>query len=99
MTRIEFDTYSHMSYVIKQTETFAKWRTTLKDLKAATAIRRRIDRVEFGNLGDTKSVGDGVFEMRIDSGRGLPRVFHCSQSQGGVFVGWWQQVHTVHRYS
>ena len=74
-----------MSYVIKQTETFAKWRATLKDLTAATAIRRRIDRAEFGNLGDTKSVGDGVSEMRIDVGPGY-RVYFTVRNRKVVFL-------------
>ena len=30
----------------------------------------RLDRVETGNLGDCKSVGDGVFELRLSFGAG-----------------------------
>jgi putative addiction module killer protein len=30
----------------------------------------RLDRVETGNLGDYKSVGDGVFELRLPFGPG-----------------------------
>jgi len=39
------------------------------------AIARRIERAENGNLGDVKSVGDGVSEMRIDVGAGY-RVYY-----------------------
>ena len=39
------------------------------------AIARRIERAENGNLGDIKSVGDGVSEMRIDVGAGY-RVYY-----------------------
>ncbi len=31
-------------------------------------IQTRIDRIELGNLGDRKSVGKGVFELRIHFG-------------------------------
>ena len=33
-------------------------------------IQTRIDRVELGNLGDHKSVGKGVFELRVHFGPG-----------------------------
>ena len=39
-------------------------------LRARAKIRARLDRVEEGNLGDYKSVGEGVFELRIDYGSG-----------------------------
>ncbi len=32
---------------------------------------RRVDRIATGNLGDVKSVGDGVSELRIDYGPGF----------------------------
>jgi putative addiction module killer protein len=59
-----------MNYLIEKTESFAKWYTNLRDIKAKAAIFRRIERAENGNLGDIKSVGSGVSEMRIDIGAG-----------------------------
>lgn len=59
-----------MNYLIEKTESFAKWYTNLRDLKAKAAIFRRIERAENGNLGDIKSVGGNVSEMRIDIGAG-----------------------------
>ena len=64
-----------VSYVIQQTVTFAKWRASLKDLRAATAIRRRIERAQAGNLGDFKPVQGDVSEMRIDVGPGYRLYF------------------------
>jgi putative addiction module killer protein len=64
-----------MNYTIHQTESFAKWHETLRDLRARIAISRRIDRAEYGNLGDVKSVGGNVSEMRIDVGPGY-RVYY-----------------------
>lgn len=49
---------------------FSDWLDTLQDRKARSSIRKRLDRVQLGNLGDCKSVGDGVFELRIDYGPG-----------------------------
>ena len=40
---------------------FSEWLESLRDRKAKAKIRARLDRVEDGNLGDSKSVGDGVF--------------------------------------
>lgn len=64
-----------MDYLIKQTQIFADWRAGLKDRIAATAIRRRIERAEVGNLGDVKPVGGGVSEMKIDVGAGYRLYF------------------------
>lgn len=72
-----------MNYVVQQTESFAKWLTSLKDLRAKTAIYRRIDRAQTGNLGDIKSVGEGVSEMRIDTGAGY-RVYFTMR--GGLLI-------------
>ena len=59
-----------MSCTIEQTTSFSQWHKTLRDLRAKIAIARRIERAENGNLGDVKSVGDGISEMRIDVGAG-----------------------------
>jgi len=64
-----------MEYVIKQTEAFFAWRKNLKDAVAAMAIRRRIDQAQAGNLGDVRSVGGGVSEMRVDVGAGYRLYF------------------------
>ena len=46
-----------MNYIVNQTETFEKWHGSLRDLRAKTAISRRIYRAERGLLGEIKSVG------------------------------------------
>jgi putative addiction module killer protein len=74
-----------MDYVIKQTETFAKWLLSMRDLRAQVAIARRIDRACAGNFGDVKSVGDGVSEMRIDLGAGY-RVYFTVRQRKVVFL-------------
>ena len=57
-------------FQIQQTEVFAKWLVNLRDVRAKARILARLDSVRLGNLGDAKSVGGGVSEMRIDVGAG-----------------------------
>ena len=49
---------------------FNDWLESLRDRQARARIRARINRVRLGNLGDCKSVGSGVSELRIDYGPG-----------------------------
>jgi putative addiction module killer protein len=49
---------------------FLEWLEEL-DPKTRGIVRNRIDRIESGNMGDTRSVGgEGVVELRIDFGPG-----------------------------
>lgn len=50
---------------------FAEWLQRLRDHQVRAVIRKRINRIRQGNFGDSKSVGDGVFELRIDFGPGF----------------------------
>lgn len=74
-----------MNFVVQQTEDFVHWRKSLRDLRAATAIRRRLERAQAGNLGDVKAVGDGVSEMRIDVGAGY-RLYYTVRERVVVFL-------------
>ncbi|WP_242117885.1 type II toxin-antitoxin system RelE/ParE family toxin [Sphingomonas lacusdianchii] len=49
---------------------FTPWLDGLKDKRAAAKVFARIVRVEAGNFGDAKSVGDRVSELRIPYGPG-----------------------------
>lgn len=49
---------------------FSEWLDSLRDRRARVRIKLRLDRIEQGNLGDYRSVGAGVFELRIDYGPG-----------------------------
>lgn len=62
-------------YSIKQTESFAKWLAKLRDVRTKARITARLRIASEGNLGDVKSVGDGVSEMRIDTGPGYRLYF------------------------
>ena len=64
--------------IINQTSQFQKWFKALKDLRAKAKIAMRLRRAENGNWDDCKSVGDGVFEMRITEGKGY-RIYYARQ--------------------
>jgi putative addiction module killer protein len=49
---------------------FEKWINSLSDLAAKQKIDQRLTRLQCGNLGDCKSVGEGVSELRINFGPG-----------------------------
>ena len=49
-----------------------------------TRIAVRIRRMQLGNVGDAKSVGDGVFELRFDFGPGY-RVYY-TEREGEIIV-------------
>ncbi|MEG4941507.1 type II toxin-antitoxin system RelE/ParE family toxin [Microcoleus sp. F4-D5] len=57
------------------TAPFTEWLDSLRDRNVRVRIKSRLDRVEQGNLGDFKSVGQGVFELRINYGPGYRLYF------------------------
>ncbi|MDP8996163.1 MAG: type II toxin-antitoxin system RelE/ParE family toxin [Pseudomonadota bacterium] len=63
---------------IRRTAEFLKFVKYLRDARASVKIARRIDRLEQGNPGDVKAVGEGISEMRIDYGPGY-RVYFCQR--------------------
>ena len=70
---------------VRQTEAFANWLRSLRDKKAAAKIAQRIVRVQSGLLGDVKSVGDGVSELRVNFGPGY-RVYFAQRGRTLVIL-------------
>ena len=62
-------------YEIRRTDVFSNWLDGLKDPRARVRILSRLDRAAEGNLGDTKSVGETVSELRINYGPGY-RIYY-----------------------
>ena len=60
---------------------FAEWLESLRNDQARYRIKARIDRMRFGNFGDWKRVGDGVYEHRVDVGPGYRLYFSLDQSE------------------
>lgn len=55
---------------------FSEWFAELADANAKARIRDRLDRLLQGNFGDTRSLGGGLHELRIDWGPGY-RVYYA----------------------
>lgn len=72
--RIHSDTITFV-YAVQQTQEFQDWLDDLKDVRAQVRIAARIRLAEAGNLGDWKSVGGEVSEMRVDVGPGYRLYF------------------------
>ena len=49
---------------------FTEWLDSLKDKRTVSIITKRLERVKLGNLGDIRSVGKGVYELKVDYGAG-----------------------------
>jgi putative addiction module killer protein len=54
---------------------FKKWLDSLRDKATIARINARLARVEFGNFGDAKPVGNGVVELRLVFGSGY-RIYY-----------------------
>ena len=51
------------------------WYEALKDVNVIARVGVRLRRIQMGNLGDVKSVGSGVSEIKIDYGPGY-RIYY-----------------------
>jgi putative addiction module killer protein len=70
---------------VDRTDIFAEWLNKLKDRRANAVILTHIDRMKNNNMGKSKSVGDGVFEKKIDYGPGY-RLYYCWQGKELVLL-------------
>lgn len=59
---------------------FKEWLDDLKDVTARAKIRIRLDRVRLGNLGDSRSLGGGVYELKVDYGPGY-RIYFADEGE------------------
>lgn len=56
-------------------EPFIEWLESIKDRKNRSRIITRLDRLEVGNPGDFRHLGNGLFELRLDFGPGY-RIYY-----------------------
>ncbi len=61
-----------------ETNVFKKWLSNLRDRNGRARIIQRLDRLKAGNAGDTKPIGEGLSELRIDYGPGY-RVYYMQK--------------------
>lgn len=72
-------------FFIEKTLEFDKWFRKLKDLKAKAKILFRIQKIESdGHFGDSKSVGDGISELRVNFAKGYRIYF--KEKDGKIIV-------------
>jgi putative addiction module killer protein len=64
---------------------FIEWLESLKDLRAIAKIQARIARLRLGNYGDYKSLGQELYELRIDEGGGY-RVYFAQESKQVIIL-------------
>lgn len=62
-------------FVLKRSSVFSDWLRHLKDMEAKARIIARLRQAERGNFGDCRSLAEGLWEMRIDAGKGY-RVYY-----------------------
>lgn len=70
---------------IRETDEYREWFEGLRDLPAKFRIAARIRRVSLGNFGDVKTVGGGVFELRVPIGPGY-RVYFTKRGETVVIL-------------
>ena len=70
---------------VRQTAVFTNWLESLRDGVARVRIATRIRRMELGNFGDVKPVGEGVSELRITYGPGY-RLYFVQQGREVVIL-------------
>ncbi len=73
-----------MAVDIVRAPAFERWLAALRDERTRAVIAQRITRLAAGQLGDFRSVGGGVSELRIDRGPGYRIYF--TRRDGAVIV-------------
>ena len=66
---------------------FQDWLENLKDVKGRAIIRKKINLLRLGYFSDSRSLGDGLFEIRIFFSPGY-RVYFGKQKEKVVILLW-----------
>lgn len=66
-------------------DVIGQWLASLADARARAKIAARLARVQAGNFGDCKPVGEGVWELRVDWGPGY-RVYYARAGRSVVLL-------------
>ena len=64
---------------------FIEWLESLNDKSIRFRIKERLDRIALGNLGDHRSVGNGVMEIKFKFGAGY-RIFYGEEGDAMVLL-------------
>jgi putative addiction module killer protein len=66
-------------------EPFTRWLSGLRDMVTEERISKRIRQIAMGHFGDSKFLGDGVFELRFFFGSGY-RVYYGKENDTVVIL-------------
>ena len=64
---------------------FTEWLEALKDQRGRDTIKVRVRRISAGNFGDSKSLGGGLYELRVDFGPGY-RVYFGKEDEDVILL-------------
>ena len=64
---------------------FLEWLNKVKDFRAKAKIHARITLLKVGHLGDSKSLRKGLFELRINEGKGY-RIYFTNIDNGKLLI-------------
>jgi putative addiction module killer protein len=67
-------------FQVIETPGFAVWIRNLRDNGVQARIGARLERLAYGHMGDAKTVGDGISELRIHIGPGY-RVYFTRRGE------------------
>ena len=70
---MEYKIYHYQTITGKRP--FSKWLNDLSDRRAQATINFRLEQLKIGNFGKCSTVGEGVFELKIDMGPGYRLYF------------------------
>lgn len=77
----EIEYYEHSN----DKQPFSQRLKKIRDTTTCTKIVKSINRMKFGNFGDSKPVGDGVSELRLDYGPGY-RVYYARIDTATILI-------------
>ena len=75
----------NMRYELHSTNEFKKWFSSLKDVTSRRKLLARLDRIENGNFGDNKQLGNDLFELRFFFGAGF-RIYYTVKNETVVLL-------------
>lgn len=70
---------------VRKTSVYDNWFDALRDTRAKARINARVYRLQNGNPGDVKPVGEGISELRINYGPGY-RVYYVQRGEVVVIL-------------
>ncbi len=68
-------------FEVVQTKEFERWHSRLRDSRAVARVTTAVERLQLGLIGDYKTVGGGISEIRITYGPGYRLYYTMRGSQ------------------